>query len=704
MKKTLIILFLLFMGSIIYFKWFSFAPFVNGDWGFLFKQSLISNFFPSIWTTGFGDINIILWRYPFDFLNGIFGYLGFDSNVAEKFLYFWPIIFIAPVSSFLLVKKITKSNLAGFIGSLIFSYNTYFLSIDTAGHELLTIAFSWAVFAILSFVYLMETKKRIFIPLTALLLFIVGSYDLRSLYITAGALVFYAGYHQLIIEQSWRKSLLANVLNSFLSFFVLLLLNLYWILPCIFAKTLTSNAILSRAILEGNFYNLQSATVLFYPFWTGAVTTWFFVQKIPFTFWLYPILAFAGLAVGRKNKQIVFFGLLAVIGIFLTKQNAPPFSVVYTFLYSYVPGFSAFREASKFYFLIAISYAVLIGVFAFSVWNYLKNAKYAKYFLIFLIALLPLWNTAPLLSGWIGTLFVPKVIPSNLKSVSSYLSVQNKYSKIFWINRDISWVFSTNSHPLVDGSVGKIEAWANQAKINLNYLNLNSDQQLDNQKMLRFIKSDVGRRMLSIGSFGYLVVSEESNDFTGPNSSAWRSFGGLLKNIRYLKQVSNGIPNTLLFKNQEQRPHVDLTLEKENIKKDVAYKQVDFRELGPSEYSINANNIKEPFYLNFSDNFNPNWKLYVGQFNLLNVVLNKQQVVNDKNHFQNVVGFNSFYVDSTQVCKGDGGCIKNKDGSYDIALTLFFKPQAYLYFGLIISLVTLLGSISAVIYFYKRKI
>ncbi len=702
-EKIICCLTLIILSSLVYHAWLSFSVFVNGDWRFFSKESLISFFFPNIWTNGFGDINITLWKYPSDIIGGVFGYLGFASNFSEKFLYLWPIIFVAPISSFLLVKKITKSNLAGFIGSLVFSYNTYFLSIDTQGHEPLTIAYSIAVFAILSFIYLLETKRKVFIPLTALLLFIVGSYDLRSLYVAAGAIVLYAFYHQLIIEKKWLVNLIANVLNSFLTFFVLGLLNLYWVLPFIAAKTLTSNAILSREILAGSFYNLQSATALFYPFWTGAEPTWFFVQKIPLAFWLYPLLAFIGLIVAKKNKQIGFFGLLAVIGIFLTKQDSPPFAIVYTFLYAHLPGFDAFREASKFYFLISISYAVLIGAFTSFIWEYLRNRKYLKYLLIFLITLLPLWNTVPLLTGTINTMFISKTVPSGLSSVNSYLNSQSNYSNVLWVNYNDYWVFSTDSHPVVNGSVGGLKSWASLASINLSSLDLDSNRQTDGQKLLKFINSNVGRRMLSLGSFGYIVVNKEKNDWTNYNSSVWSSLGNSLKSVDYLKQVDIKAQNTLLFSDEKYMPYIYLTFEKESITKDVIYRTVDFNEISPSEYNVSVKDINKPFYLNFSYNYNPSWNLYVGKLNWLNVLLNKRQTISGKNHFQNVVGFNSFYIDPTQVCKVEK-CAVNKDGSYNLSLTLIFKPQAYLYAGLIISVITLFSTILAVLYFYKRKL
>lgn len=56
-----------------------------------------------------------------------------------------------------------------------------------------------------------------------------------------------------------------------------------------------------------------------------------------------------------------FFALLALLGVFLSKQVAPPGGVIYKILFEYFPGFSAFREASKFFVLIAMSYSVMIA-------------------------------------------------------------------------------------------------------------------------------------------------------------------------------------------------------------------------------------------------------------------------------------------------------------------------------------------------------
>ena len=56
------------------------------------------------------------------------------------------------------------------------------------------------------------------------------------------------------------------------------------------------------------------------------------------------VLAWIGFWVGRKNRTVVFFALLSVLGILVSKQVAEPWGNLYYYLYDHLPGFNAFRE------------------------------------------------------------------------------------------------------------------------------------------------------------------------------------------------------------------------------------------------------------------------------------------------------------------------------------------------------------------------
>jgi hypothetical protein len=695
MSKKLIIL-LIILGFITYHKWFSFSAFYFGDWTFKFAENLLTQMEPSVWST-YGES--ILWKYPYLFLHGLFGYFGFDSNISEKFLVFWQIALLAPVASFLFVKRITNSNIAGFIGSLVFSYSTYFLSIDTQGHQLLTVAFTWALFALTSFIYLLETNRKIFVPITALLLFVVGFYDLRSLYVVAGIITLYFIFHTFIIEKDIKKTVKDNLVKFISVFLLLASLSLYYLLPMIFAQALTSNEFLTRQLFGSEFYNIQNSITFFYPFWSGKETTWLQLQNIPIQFWLYPILAFAGLLIAGKNRKVIFFGALAILGIFLTKQEASPFPHVYTWLYENIPGFNAFREASKFMFITAVSYAVLIGVFADYVFNHLKNKKLA-YLFVFLIALLPLINTVPLITGEIKTTFVPKTVPNDFVKLKNYILRESSYAKALGINPNRYYHYLANENKHLDLYYSLAHYWGFDV---ISY-DFSDQSKTGAEKTVEFLMSEEGRRLLSNSSVGYVVIfveDKQSNNNlrrdTGKNRFYYEEE---FAKISYLKKINIGLENIVLYKNKNYKPHLYLTEEKETLEKDVPHKEIKHQMINSSEYRLMFNNISKPYYLNFTERYGGG-RIRIGEFDWWKVLTDKNYFLPEQINSQSSIRFNQFYIDPKEFCNKDNCRIQN--GSYSFEATLYAPSQSYLYLGLIISGLTLILVLGGIAYFYKKE-
>ena len=90
--------------------------------------------------------------------------------------------------------------------------------------------------------------------------------------------------------------------------------------------------------------------------------------------YLFPFFIVAILLFRLKDSKILFFPLLAIIGIFLTKGVNPPLGFIYKYAYLKIPGFTAFREPfTKFTFITAISYAVIIGFVIDKLWSILTT-------------------------------------------------------------------------------------------------------------------------------------------------------------------------------------------------------------------------------------------------------------------------------------------------------------------------------------------
>ncbi len=714
MKKRKIIYALLFLFLIVflvYSRWISFNVFSRGDWGFFYNETALEFLNLTTWKTSLalGSVDLLLWRGPFEFLYGLIGFLGFDKNVSEKFVVFWPTILIANVTSFFLVRKIAKSNIGGFIGVIVFNYSTYYLGTT---HLLLYSAGAFGVASLLFFIKSVEEKKIRFSLLTSISLFITASYDFRVFYIMVIVIFFYFLYYLFITKDRGEK-VQSIIIYSAIPVVICSVISIYWLLPFFFMRSLSSNAIIDRDLFGNEFLNINYAFTLHHPFWTGSAVKVFEVQPISISFWTIPFIAFLGLLLNRKNRYIVFFGIISLLGIFFTKQVSQPFSNVYPFLFENFPGFNAFREASKFYFLIAVGYAVLIAGFVGWLWKNWTQKKwqvYGKYFVTILITALFLWNTKPLITGEIGTLFVPREIPKDYLIVKDFILKQPEYFRTLWIPTFSRWSIYTNSHPEVS-TVNAINAeWDSFIE------NDRNEDITEAELMTKILSKEDTNKLLDMSSIKYVFIplkdTANDDDFFKYYGKDRGYYIRELDKLEYLNKIDIGTKEIVVYENKDFRPHIYVTeskeqlsgsREQETVSEGEAFRTVKYEFINPTEYRVQLTQVKEPFYLHFSESFHPDWKIRIGDFRWWDVITKKDYFLSDKNHFENDAKLNSFYIDPIEVCKVNS-CKKNSDGSYDIDMILYFKPQSYMYLGGIVSISTLVGILGYFGYLGIKKV
>jgi hypothetical protein len=690
LKKHSLVLIFFALSIIVYNKWiFYLGILTSGDWVSFYKETLASirvNYF-SLWAGDtFGRVLLDVGQAPTWAAYGFLAkYLGLDFSLSERLIHLWPIAIMTPLFSYLLLKRLFSSKIAIFVGVLVYSFNTYFLVLQT-GHLTLMTAFSLAPLIILKYMDTLRSLKLKDALFTGLLLFIAGAYEPRALYIIAWVLFIYFIYYLFCVNgKGFKNNFLKICIKGFIPICIFILLNFYWTFGLLKMNSLLSNEILGRGLFGNEFLNINYALTLFHPFWTGKELTIFTIQPIPLYFWTIPLFAFLGLWLNRKNKNILFFGLVALVGIFLTKQVAHPFPEIYPWLNKHLIGFNAFRESSKFYFLIILGYSVLIAGFIDWLWKNWKNTKFqifGKYILICIIAFIFLWNTKPLITGDLGSLFVPRKIPKDYLIVKDFISKQPDFFRMLGAPIGSRYIFSSNNHPEA--------GWELFDYVNAHslYEKENTDKLSIGEIRIRLMKKSYSNNLINISSVKYVFVPilDKINDgdlFINYGKSRDYYIGELDK-ISYLHKINIGAKEIVVYENYNYRPHIYITNNQETISKEQAYKTIDYKFVNPTEYTFSAKNVSTPFYLNFSESFNSGWDIRIGSFNWFRFFKNNNYFISDKYHFQNDVGLNSYVLDPKSICK-QFACKQNKDGSYDISGTLYFSPQSYMNFGLIIS-------------------
>jgi len=706
LKRNVYILLLILFSLVIYHTWFFTLGIIKtGDWGYYYKETMatLNIHWFSLWLGDtYGRVLFDVAQAPTYALYGyLVKFLNFDFVINQRLVYLYPIALLTPLFSYFFLRSLKLNSVASFVGAIVYSFNTYFLVLQT-GHMTLMGAFCFAPLVVLMYIKTLNTLNLSRTLITGLLLSIEFAYEPRATYITVWILFFYAIYFLFFIQ---RELIIKNILRigiiAFLPIFTLGLINVYWIISLFNTQSNGIIGIFGRLLFGGEFYNILYSFTLFHPFWTGREIASFIPQPIPLYFWLIPFFAILGLFLNKNNKYVLFFGLIALLGIFLSKQVAHPFPGVYPWLYIHLPGFNAFREASKFYFLVALGYSVLIAAFINWLWesqNKTKLFKYVKYLVIFLIAGMFLWNTKSLITGEYKTLFITRRISNDYLIAKDFVKKQNEYFRTFWAPSSSHFSFVSYVHPLADWSIPQIidNPDGKESKI--------EEKLKPGEIQIRLLNKPYTNYLLDILSVRYVFIPlrEKVNDddlFFFQNKERVYYVNQLNK-ISYLHKIDIGTKDLVVYENYGYRPHMYATAEKETIYKDLRRSQQDkicdhceskvldydvrYEFVSPTQYKFTIKDAKEPFYFNFSENFHSDWKIRIGNFNWWDVLLSKNYFLSDENHLRNDAGLSSFYIEPEQVCKVYS-CKINKVGGYDIEGTLYFAPQSYMYLGLIVS-------------------
>lgn len=418
---------------IIYRHWFTDLILSSGDWPYLYLEN-IQEF--SWWPQA-----NYLWLAPYYqiFTKITVQYLGIPWIITEKILWFLPFILLSLLSSY----KLTKS----LFGALIYTTNTYVLMIVGGGQ--LGIAMAYAIAPLVLNRFINHTN----FVLNGIIFSIQMMFDPRISYLTLSIVVFYYLFHNRISE------LFRNLVFSIA---LAVLLNFYWLIP-FFSSELPISQQIGDATIESarflSFAKFEQTISLLHPNWPenifGKV---YFMQP---EFLLIPILAFTALIFRPYNRKIIFFSLLGLLGAFLGKGTNPPFGEIYSWFFTYVPGFSLFRDPTKFYLFTAISFSVLIP---FSISKLEKRKIISILFILFWV-----FTIREAIFGQLTGTFKPINIPTEYIKLKDYLVADSQAFQTLWIPERQRFGFASRLHPSIDAkllsgesSISGILTWIDQ--------------------------------------------------------------------------------------------------------------------------------------------------------------------------------------------------------------------------------------------------
>jgi hypothetical protein len=453
--------------------------FASGDAPFFYPEQIQDlSWWPRIFDSarGFGESRLpILWlEYPFHLFVKIMSLLGIPWGITEKVIWIFAFT-LGFVGMYRLVRYFRGKPWLAIMSAVIYMTNTYLLMLFGGGLIGFILAYSFVPLFLTHFFRLINdsdgNRERISIVkkiiISGLYIGLMVCFDVRVMYMMTGIVLLY-GCFQSLQQRSWSP--LGRLIFFFTaSGIAALSFHLYWLLPAI--VSLVQGAGLSQELTSSGMLRFLSvadfshALSLLHPNWPenlfGKV---YFLQP---EFLVLPILAFGSLLFYKRKESnesyesqgshVVFFSLLALVGVFLAKGATDPFGGIFVWLFDHVPGFILFRDPTKFYLYIALGYSVLIpytlseSLKKISFKFHVSSSKFLYGVIYVLFLCYWCFTLRPLFTGQLTGNFSPQKIPNEYIQLKDFLVAEDQPSRTLWIPRPGLFAYSFKDHPVLSG-------------------------------------------------------------------------------------------------------------------------------------------------------------------------------------------------------------------------------------------------------------
>ncbi len=402
---------------------------------------------------GLGEYTgITLWAQPLHSLFSILSALSIPPSMQTKLM--GGLVFL--IGFFSSSKLLGFFNIKGFgkyLGIFFYLANSYFILLFDGGQISLALVYAISPLVFYLFLKMMDVysfRYKLYFTSSILLISIL---DIRFIYLLI-PILFLSFIFEIFRKIGKRLELIKqSFLGMMFLAVVLISFHAYWILPSILIKTPQLPQTYER-ISQVDFLSFSSvghALLLQQPHWYKNIFGQ--ISNLGWDFIFIPILVFLAPILRRKDKVVGFWLIVAVLGVFLSKGSQNPFGQIYSWLFTHIPGFSLFRDPTKFYFYICLAYSVLIAITIQEI--SLRKSKFKSYIfkiIPYLILIYFVWLIRPAFLGQMtGLLSQPLFILEYLE-LSEYLKNDHNYSRVFWIPTKAPLGHVSNNHPLLEAS------------------------------------------------------------------------------------------------------------------------------------------------------------------------------------------------------------------------------------------------------------
>lgn len=702
------------------------------------NDNLDRNLFTWFNQLGQGQYNPIIVAYPFYLFKYILYNLGFSyANIANSIMF---LFLIGSFYSFFFAIRIINSNIPEYLRllcSAIYSINIFTFTIFTypwwITHHFIIYIF---IPLLLAFFQKLVTDCSVKNIAYFIIIFLISTLGFNNIAFLAALLFFqmlllialFATKKIPLSLAAARKSIFVFSLQIFLSIFFLLP---YFASQFEYLSRITGGKVLGDIAglfswTSNDAYSILSFTMYKdkYPLINLYSSSKIFIALSL----LYMIFIIVAILFHKGKQEKYWFPNLTIflILLFLLMRGTAPFDRINIFLYS-LPGFNLFRSPDKLFVFYPFFYLVLLSQLFYCS----KIPKKIITSILIIILVIPI----PFYIGGI-----PKYLSHEDENGYKYtIQIPSKYYKIEEIINKDDTQLSMISLPY---SVVNSLNWANYPKwhfvghdvlhllynkyyisantydhpaleTNLSFKEYNEANIVDKDKFLKILQKFSGK---------YILLHKDINKY-------W------LENSKVVYSTINELEASNIIKKLDENEYFTLYELDENYLIPLIFSNknsLSFKKYSPVKYENSINNLKNKTNIEFHQSFNSQWKLYLKSnpnnswckpleyyesskttecehtkqlFEISDLAYIWKKSLLDDTHTMVDEYANGWTIDPEYIKANypQEYYTRYIDGSIDIELTLYFKPQSYFYLGAIVSTLTFVGCIGYLMWDWRRK-
>lgn len=466
-RPGVVIAVLAVLGLALRQSWMTTKPLAAGDWAWRDLPRLAPFFpFPHIWdpTLGPGGANRFLaaFRFPLYAVSGALAKVGASWTVIEKVLYFIPFAILLPIVGWLLAREIMGRTRWTLLAPLLLVGNTYFL-VEPNGEIPLTVAEAVCMLALVTFLRAMRRRALGWATFTGLLLAVASTFDIRPAYISVVLMALYwaiLSLSELDLRRFLRRTALGLAAGA-----VFLASQAFWIIPLVTYHGNPGFPIPPSP--DFPILTLGHGLTGVIALWTGGLPSVNVQAALNPMFMILPLLALAPLLARRLTVETLWLALAALSFAFFANTNNAPFGFVYDWMYTHVPGWSLFREGSKFLFVVGIAYAILIPTAFKMAFDWASGqpkgwrprwTKRVAWGGVLAVGAVVLSGIVVLETGALDSSTNPTTEPASFAQLSQMLHSDSREGSVLWVGsgetvdslRHHTFVIASQAHPLIN--------------------------------------------------------------------------------------------------------------------------------------------------------------------------------------------------------------------------------------------------------------